>query len=175
MHEVIRGHGLLLHGSAGVRRGRAYLFLAPPGGGKSTLAGLFDEGGLPVLADEFALLLEKDRRFYVRPLARQSREDPARVPMGEESLLRKVFFLAKARDPDAVPLTSVAAVARTLKEFAVFGFERWSPAGRLAALDRLMRLFRTVPAYILHFARDDRFWEVIDEIDRREEAGDAPA
>ncbi len=168
LHDTVRDHGLLLHGSAGVRRGRAYLFLAPPGGGKSTLAALCDDAGIPVLADEFALLLEKDCRFYVRPLVRQSREDLARVPVGEESLLRKLFFLEKGGDPNAVALTSVAAVARTLKESAVFGFERWSPSERLVALDRVIRLFRAVPAYVLHFSRDDRFWDVIDALEEKE-------
>ncbi len=160
---------IVLHATAVVRRGRAELFLARSCGGKSTVAALCDGDGLKVLADEFALVLEKAPAFYVRPLPRQAQVPAALVPLGPRTRLGRVFFLEKATDPRVEPLSRVGAAGRCLKGNGVFGFRGWPPPRRLQALDRLIRLFRAVPAYVLHFRKDNSFWKVIDELDAKNE------
>jgi len=157
---------LLLHGAAGVRAGRAYLFLAKSGGGKSTLASLCDESGIPVLGDEMAMVLEKRSAFFLRPLPRQSLAVPASLPTGEATRIRGIFFLAKDASPRVEPVPPLSSIARCLREDLLFEFRKLTPQQRQKVLSRCGRLFRRVPTYVLHFAKDNRFWDVIDELER---------
>ena len=167
--EAARTRGFVLHGSGIVRHGKANLFLASSGGGKSTVASLSEDDGALVLADEFALVVESPSGFHIRPLPRQAPTIPASVPLGERSRLRNAFFLEKASHPRLEPISALMAAARCLKEAGILGFEAWPPSHRQAALDRLFRLFRAVPAYVLHFRKDNSFWKVIDELDAKNE------
>ncbi len=168
--EASKGSALLFHGAAGLWRHRGYVFLAPSGGGKSALAALCDRARTSVLADDAVLVLAKGEDFFLRPLPRQSGSIPASIALGNQSRLRRLFFLEKARDPRAEPVAPLKAIARCLKDSLLLGFMYMAPAERLAVLDRCIRLFRSVPAYVLHFAKDNRFWDVIDALDRCEKA-----
>lgn len=171
LSEAVVSHGLLLHGSAVARKNRSYVFLAGSGGGKSTLSSICERAGLRVLADDGALVLEKEPGFHVRPMPRQARVPPADVPIGDASLLEGVFFLAKAGYCSNVePVTPLGALKRCLREHSVLGFVNMTPTERHEVLGRLFRLFRTVPAYVLHFRKDNSFWKVIDELEEREKA-----
>lgn len=168
--DAVRPCALVLHGTAAVRFGRAFLFLAHSGGGKSTLAALCDSKGIPVLGDDSALVLESDTGFHIRPLPRQARLPASQTPLGEQTRLHRIFFLEKAENPSADPISPIKGASYCLKDGGVFGYRNWAPSDRWLALDRLIRLFRAVPAYVLHFAKDDRFWEVVDGLEVREKS-----
>ena len=149
------------------------MFLGGSGAGKSTLAALGEGNGVRILGDDGSLILEKGRDFFVRPLPLQAGILPALCPLGYETRLHRVFFLARAQEARAESIPPLKGVARCVKEDLIFAFSDMTPAGRLAILDRCIRLFRRVPAYVLHFAKDNRFWEVIDALDRHEKAPSA--
>ncbi|MBN1434601.1 hypothetical protein JW921_07565 [Candidatus Fermentibacterales bacterium] len=61
---ALRGRGLLVHASSALVAGRALLFLAPSGGGKSTLAGRLHVMGHQAMGDdETALIIREDGRI----------------------------------------------------------------------------------------------------------------
>ena len=160
-----------MHGVGVVRRDRGYLFLAGSGGGKSALSAICDERRIPVLGDEWQVVLEKSGAYYLRPFVRQAGIAPPRLAVGPATRLKRAFFLEKARDPKAEALQPMRATAHCLKRHLLWAFEVARPAERSLMLDRLICLFLAVPAYVLHFAKDNRFWETIDKLDEREEAG----
>ena len=95
LHTLLNVHdGMLLHASASIIDGKAYLFLGKSGAGKSTIAKLFIEQ-YPRVADDTVILKKEDGGFFVyrtplkekRPFAEKTYN---RLPLG------KVFFLRKA-------------------------------------------------------------------------------
>jgi hypothetical protein len=65
---LLRFRGALcLHASAVVIDGKAVLFVGPPGAGKSTTAAALARLGHPVLADDIAMLEERNGDFLVYP------------------------------------------------------------------------------------------------------------
>ena len=80
--------------------------------------------------------------------------------------LRFAFFLVKASEPQLQAISPLEAVARCLKGSLVHGFHSANADERREMLERLVRLFRRTPAYVLRFAKDDRFWSVIDDLER---------
>ena len=157
-------HGAgILHGSG------ASLFLARSGGGKSTLCAICDQHGVLVTGDDCQLVLEMEGRFYLRPLPRQAGSPPASPPVGERCRITRTFFLVKAGALRVEPTGPIDAVVRCLRQNLVFAFSRMSPNDRRSVLERMIRLFRTVPVYVLQFARDGRFLNVIAELDKSNE------
>ena len=164
---AVRGHALVLHAAAVVRNGGTYVFVARTGGGKSTLAALCDADGLPVVGDDGVLVLEKNEAFYVRPLPRQTGAPSFSAPLGDGVRPRGAFFLVQADEPRIEPVGPLGAVARCLEDNTLFGFRHAGPAERKVMLDRLIRFFVTMPAYVLRFALDARFWDVIDGLEEK--------
>ncbi len=163
-------YALVLHAAGVSRGGRSYLFLAPSGGGKSTLCAICDSEGVPVFGDDQTLVLEKQGAFYLRPMPRQTCAPVAWVDMGEHCLIRRAFFLSKAREPGVSPVAPLTAVRRCLSQDQVTALMFMPPEERRGVLERVLRLFRTVPAYVLRFRKDNSFWQVIDELEEKEQA-----
>lgn len=170
--RVIRAsmdYALVLHAAGVSRQERSYLFLAPSGGGKSTLSAICDSEGLSVFGDDQTLVLEKQGAFYLRPMPRVACAPVAWLDMGEHCLIRRAFFLSKSREPSVSPIAPLAAVRRCLIQDQVTALMFMTPEERRGVLDRVLRLFLAVPAYELRFRKDSSFWEVIDELEEEEQ------
>lgn len=151
--------GLLLHGCGLVREGRAWLFLAPSGGGKSTLARLSARKA-ECLSDEHLVLLPAG------PQGDAARSPPrllsppccpsARFPDGAP--LAAAFALAKGPDLSFSPMTPAALAAAILREVYPSTWEA-PHAERLLASVR--RVAEAVPAFTLRFALDSDPWKRI--------------
>ena len=151
------GWGLLLHASCVSDRGGAHLFAGRSGAGKSTAASL--SLPRPVLSDEAALVkIDPDSEevvvFHSPFRSELESDDPARagVPLRSVLLLRQAVCNRKA------PLSKSDALLRLME--LVFCWRR-GPEESARALSLLGRLVDRVPAYELHFRKDDSFWELI--------------
>ena len=172
LQKAVSDRAWVFHGVGVVRAGRGYMMLARSGGGKSTLAALSEAGSATVLGDDAILVLEKDGEFHLRPMPRQSGSPTSVAQLGDNTRLQRVFFLQKAqRSPRAVALTGVEAAARCLSDHVLFGFSEMTAEQRVLVLDRLLHLFRSVPAYVLHFCKDDSFWQVIEQLEACDGSG----
>lgn len=130
------------------------------------MADLAEEIRMPVLGDEAVLLLERDGALFVCPLPRHKANAGLGGHIREQARVAKLFFLAKADTVRASPIGPIRAASRCIREDLVIGFrEEKVPTVRQLLLDRLIRLFRAVPAYILYFRKDNSFWKVIDELE----------
>ena len=163
-----KGCAVALHAAAAARRGATHIFMAPSGGGKSTIAWLCHTDGMPVIGDEYVLVLERAGRFHARLASpRDLNGNVCNLPLSE-SVIKHVFFLRKAVTPGVERITPFSALTASLRSNSVIGLLDFAPSDRLIVLDRLIRFFRAVPAYILYFRKDNSFWKVIDELEERE-------
>ena len=92
------------------------------------------------------------------------------MPLGESTALSGCFFLAKAGRSRLTAVRPFSAWLRCVADGLVVALPMLPVAARMAVLDRLIRLFHTVPAYVLHFRKDNSFWKVIDELEEKEQA-----
>lgn len=140
---------LLLHGCGLVKDGRAYLFLACSGGGKSTLAAL-SAGETGCLSDEH-LLLDTERLILSAPPCCPSEAAPAAAAF----ILEKTPALAVA---PAGPGELLSALARELYPSS------WEPAHARLLLERLADAARRLPAFRLGFSLStdpEALWKAI--------------
>jgi len=112
--------------------------------------------------------VESGDRFLLCPFVRQARNRNERGWSDRRAALSGAFFLRKAESAAAERLGGTRAAAVCVRESLVHGFKEASPEERYVVLDRLIRFFRAVPAYILYFRKDNSFWKVIDELEERE-------
>lgn len=141
-----RFDGLLLHASAVKWAGRAFLFSAPSGGGKSTHARHWQEAfgaQAVILNDDKPALRLRDGTFwaYGTPWSGKTprnRNDGAPVAA--------ICFLEKAAADRIEPLEAPQALPRLLEQTLRPADE----AGMAALLGLLDRLLRQVPVYLCH-------------------------
>lgn len=150
---------ILLHGCGLVRGGRAHLFLAPSGGGKSTLAAL-SAGKAACLSDEH-LLLDTGRLRLSAPPCCPSPEFPDGVTLVAAFILRQTPALEIApADPGAL----LSVLVRELYPSS------WDdPVHANALLGRLGTAAERLPAFTLGFALSTAptaLWNGIDKATR---------
>jgi hypothetical protein len=144
----------LLHSSGIVCRGVGGLFLAPDGGGKTTLIGLIRPGD-DVITDDQNLVHKMGDRFYASglPWCRVlGSTDPH--PLGG------LFFLEKAAAFDLISLRPMDALERiALDPQNTFG--PLPRAFRFRAALLRVEIVRQVPAYRLRFTQDYVDWDAV--------------
>jgi hypothetical protein len=149
--------GVLLHASAVVDRGRAWVFSGPSGSGKTTIAGL--AGDRPVLNDETIALRPGARGWDACATPFYGSGGPAMARVNERAPLRGLCFLRKADRFGHRRLSPSEAVARAFPEVMLPKRD-----GRVTErlLATLAALAAAVPAWELEFAPDTALWSYLD-------------
>jgi hypothetical protein len=152
--------GVLLHASAVVDRGRAWVFSGPSGSGKTTIAGL--AGERLILNDETIALRPGPRGWQACATPFYGSGGPAMARANDRAPLRGLCFLAKADRFVHRRLSPSEAVARAFPEVMLPKRDD-RVAERLLAT--LAALAATVPAWELAFAPDPALWSYLDGLD----------
>jgi hypothetical protein len=154
---VMRAGGVLLHASAVVAGGRAWVFSGPSGSGKTTIAGL--AGERRVLNDETVALVPAARGWTAWATPFYGSGGPGMAPANGRAPLRALCFLRQAERFAHRRLSPAEAVARAFPEVMLPKRD-----GRVAArlLGSLAALATEVPAYDLAFAPRPALWEYLD-------------
>jgi hypothetical protein len=154
---LMQAGGVLLHASAVVDRGRAWVFSGPSGSGKTTIAGL--AGARRVLNDETIALRPGPRGWVACATPFYGSGGPSMARANARAPLRALCFLRKADGFGHRRLSPAETVARAFPE--VFLPKR---DGRVAErlLAALTALATAVPAYDLSFAPRAALWEHLD-------------
>lgn len=146
-----RAGTLLIHGCGLAREGKGYLFLAPSGGGKSTLARL-STGSADCLSDEHLLLLTGGHpRIAAPPCC------PA-VAFPEGIEIEKAFVLGKEGSLSFAPLTPGELLAALAPQIYA---SSWEPDAARGILGAARRACERIPAWRMAFALDSRPWDRI--------------
>ena len=131
----------LLHGCGLVRNGRAFLFLARSGGGKSTLARICRDQ-TDCLSDEHLLLDTKRLRLSAPPCC-----PSAAFPEGAP--LATAFLLQKTPDLVIAPVGAAELLSVLMRELYP---SSWDPEHARRLLDKAGKAARDIPAFTLGFA-----------------------
>ena len=153
--------GVLLHASAVVVRGRAWVFSGPSGSGKTTIAKL--AGIRPVLNDETIALLPGRRAYTAHATPFYGSGGPAMACANRRAPLRGLCFLRKADRFSHRRLSPAETVARAFPEVML---PKRDPRVAAELLGALAALAERTPAYDLAFAPRAELWEYLDGLDR---------
>ncbi|MWC30417.1 hypothetical protein [Paenibacillus sp. MMS18-CY102] len=149
---VHRRKGLLIHSSCIVEHGKAWLFAGHSGAGKSTVAELSIPR--PVLSDEATLLLFDDDGSAIvhdSPL-RSDLEEPCEVLA---SPLGGIHFLNQSEQVFRISVSKVDTLVLLMDKVFYWKHNRLETA-KLIALCK--QVAESVPAFQLHFQKNDTFW-----------------
>jgi hypothetical protein len=154
---ILGSGGFLLHASAIVRRGRAYIFFGPSGSGKTTVTQLSPDDR--VLSDDLTLVVRGPEGY-----------EAAGIPFGlahhhvpdtnGSFAVASLNRLVQSRDVRREPLSGARALAEVVASLPFVMQER-SDADR--AVEVVARGLREIPVYRLHFRKDPDFWNVVEE------------
>lgn len=152
--------GVLLHASAVVDRGRAWVFSGPSGSGKTTIAGL--AGDRAVLNDETIALRPGARGWEACATPFYGSGGPAMARVNDRAPIRGLCFLEKADHFAHRRLTPSEAVSRAFPEVMLPKREALVTERLLATLASLAAV---VPAWELAFAPTTAIWSYLDGLD----------
>lgn len=156
-YEIARAGGLVLH-SAGFAHGdRGFVCFGHSGAGKTTLTGIADSLGLEILSDELnAIVVDGDSVTLVpMPFA----GDFGRAKLTQQTMpLRALYRIMQSSDPSIEPVATASAVALLTGSSP---FVNGDPHVGDLVLSNAVRLAKKIPVKILKFAKDERFWQTI--------------
>ncbi|MEK8126960.1 hypothetical protein WMW72_03455 [Paenibacillus filicis] len=149
-----REWGLLVHSSCMLQSGRSYLFAGHSGAGKSTVAQL--SFPRPILSDEATLIKIADTgvQVYTSPFRSDTRMPELKGPYP----LAAIQFLRQALVNQRVPVHKIDGVVGVMNRVFYWAHD---PEETRKVLRLCKRLIEHVPAYELHFQKNETFWEEI--------------
>jgi hypothetical protein len=154
---LLQEGGILLHASAVVDRGRAWVFSGPSGSGKTTIAGL--AGDRRVLNDETIALRPSAHGFEACATPFYGSGGPEMARANAHAPLRALCFLRKADRFAHRRLSPTETVGRAFPEVMLPKRDNRVAEELLAALTALAT---QVPAYDLAFAPRAALWDYLD-------------
>lgn len=141
-HDCLLRDAFLLHASCVIHDGRAILFSAPSGHGKSTQANLWAaHAGAQIINGDRALVYRQDGQWFASgfPVCGSSE-----FCLDRSVPLKALVYLEKAPENQAVPLTPLQAVRRFYSQAFV---NRWSGADCAAVSNLLITLSQQIPTF----------------------------
>jgi hypothetical protein len=146
--------GLLVH-SAAVD---GYLFAGRSGAGKSTIARLGLEAGLPVLSDDLNALVADGERFTIAPLPFTGDLEEHEVS-NVQTPLRGMLGLEKGDREDVHSMTLAATVSLLVR---CAPYVNQDPLRLPLLLDRAAAIAGSTARGMLTFRRDGHVWPILD-------------
>jgi hypothetical protein len=159
VHLLAQGRGVEVH-ACGVEDsdGRGHLFLGHSGGGKSTMARLWQwDSGVQVLSDDRIILRFLDGRLWMYGTPWHGEAELA-API--RTGVTQIFFLGRGSRNEMIPLRQPDAVSRLLA-FSFVPF--YSPSGLDFTLALLQKVTKAIPCTALQFVPDERAVEFVRE------------
>jgi hypothetical protein len=157
-YRLFQGGALVMHSGAFTDRGRGFLFCGRSGAGKTTLCGLAAELDLPILSDELNAVIPAGNTFELAamPFAGDFGGVPKRHPPYP---LTGLLGLAHGANPSVDGCSKAEAVSRIVASCPYINAD---PTLVDTLTSRATTLIGRVPLKILSFAKDSRFWSVLD-------------
>ncbi len=145
--------GLLVH-SAAVN---GYLFAGRSGAGKSTIARLGLEAGLPVLSDDLNALVPDGERFAIAPLPFTGDLEEHQISH-ERTPLLAVLGLEKGDREEVQPMTLAETVSLLVRSTP---FVNQDPLRMPLLIDRASQIAGSTSHGLLTFRRDGHVWPIL--------------
>jgi hypothetical protein len=154
--------GLCIHAAAVSHNNNGFLFLGESGAGKSTIATLSSELGIPVLAEDRVFILNKSNTYLLaagpHPSTKYTKYSKLRPN------LRGIFLLVKDTHNYIIPTKHSLAAKSLFASFFQNSASGYLPASAIElAFKTISCVARQVPTFELHFCKTPDFWKKIDE------------
>ncbi|MDT8441496.1 MAG: hypothetical protein RQ723_07530 [Desulfuromonadales bacterium] len=167
--DMILHGGLPVHGALAVHAGQGLLFVAPPGGGKTTTMATAP-AGWDVLSDDAALIWpDRTNHWSASPLPSWtelvSADRTPRTDPGRTCRLQGLVLLNKADRVDlrrVAPVKAVPALYRAVGEYPVLVMTEVDC--RSHAFGLACRLARTLPCWQLDLPRGGDIWSRLEAV-----------
>jgi len=145
---------IFLHSASVVMGDKVYLFIAPSGGGKTTISSLARENGLCVMSDEFCAIKRNRNRFYAGLFPWHVRS----FGPDEEWEVGGVYFLNKSDANRISPLSVIEAIRRAMPQATSF-FHNHIPRNEKASyresvFNFLSSMFENIDFKLLDFKKN---------------------
>jgi hypothetical protein len=157
-YRLFNEGALVMHSAALTDGPRGFLFCGRSGAGKTTLCGLADELDLDILSDELNAVMPSGGAFKLRamPFAGDFGGAPKWHPPYP---LTGLLGLAQGAAPLVHGCSKAEAVSRIVASCPYINAD---PLLVDALTSRAVDLIERVPLRILSFAKDTRFWSILD-------------
>ena len=157
-----RPRTILLHGAAVAANGGAWLFMAPPETGKSTLSRQLSPYA-HILVDDRAAILPGEEEWLVASADGYNILDP----LPEDALsgglpLRAVFRLYRSRRPRLEALSALQTCCYLTEAFFEFYWQKGHPTEeKRGVFAELAAMARAIPGYRLYFNRSPKTTDLL--------------
>jgi hypothetical protein len=144
MERMLLPHGrMILHASAVIWRGKAYLFVAPSGGGKSTQAALWEQTGAEILNGDKVILCKKNGSWLAcgSPIAGSSK-----IYKNKCAPVAAIMLVQKAPENQLTPVPQRESFLNLYSNAVKSG---WDQAFNCRLLDIVEDIAKEIPVYRL--------------------------
>ncbi len=159
VYRLLAQGALVLHSAAITDEEHGFLLFGRSGAGKTTICRLSQPLGLRVLSDELNALWPTNGGFALRPMPFAGDFGDAAISVAP-SPLTGIYALEKAAEPKTRPCGSAEAIARMI---AACPYANADPYIGDTLVERIALLQGQYPLRVLEFAKDPRFWGIIND------------
>lgn len=149
LRAVLPG-GVLLHASSVAENNGALVFLAPSGGGKSTVMSFLSRKLFGAIADD-SLVISRGTDGVIRCLPCGSMKQGTGIENIQGAALKAIFFLEKGAPFLIEPIDPCYAFYRAMRYAPLMAFENLEEFEQKMAVSFLEELFASYPSYILKY------------------------
>ncbi len=158
--QLLKNNQVILHSSAVVKNGQAYVFLGHSGAGKSTVTELSPDGH--VLGDDMNFVEVSDGQLYARSGGIGGRFFP-HADCSESFPVKAFFWLNQSSQNKIYPFSKIEGVRLILASMTNIFWETLEEKERQFAFDFAIQMNELGRVYKLDFEKKPTFWEVIDD------------
>jgi len=153
LRAVLPG-GVVLHSSSVARNESAFVFLAPSGGGKSTIMGKLAREHFGAVADD-SLVISRGTDGVIRCLPCWTMKQQAGTESISGAPLKAFYFVEKGTPSVQFSISPAYAFYRVMRHRTIMAFGHVSRVEQEQATAFLAELFASFPAYIIRYGMEE--------------------
>lgn len=157
-HLLIQNNGLLLHGAALQKDGKAFLFLGLSGSGKSTVSRLCSPD--ICFSDDGTIIRKEGDNVYAYSSPFRQNISDSRYPASFKGKINKIFLLEKKTRTRVIPMKKNELMNNMLAQMIHF-FKYLNRDSACAGFFLVKEILDIIPCYKLEFAKNSKIWDYI--------------
>ena len=152
--RAVLPNGASLHASTVAQNGSALVFLAPSGGGKTTIMKKMCGDGWGLIADD-SVVISKGTDGCIRALPCGSLKQSIGTDRICGATLKALYFVEKGSPPAVLKISSQYACYRILNSNSLMAYGHINEREQKQVRSFIRYLFGTLPSYIIRYSLKD--------------------